>query len=34
MKKILSILAVAGLGVILYNEYQKAKYAKKPRLIK
>ena len=34
MKKILSILAIAGLGVIIYNEYKKAKDAQKPRLIK
>jgi hypothetical protein len=34
MKKILSVLLVAGLGVIIYNEYKKAKEAKKPRLIK
>jgi hypothetical protein len=34
MKKVLSILAIAGLGVIIYNEYKKAKDAKKPRLIK
>jgi len=34
MKKVLSILAIAGLGVIIYNEYKKAQAAKKPRLIK
>jgi len=34
MKKVLSILAVAGLAVIIYNEYKKAKDSKKPRLIK
>lgn len=32
MKKILSILAIAGLGVIIYNEYKKSKNAKKPKL--
>lgn len=32
MKKVLSILAIAGLGVIIYNEYKKAKQAKTPKL--
>lgn len=34
MKKVLSILAITGLAVIIYNEYKKAQAAKKPRLIK
>ncbi len=34
MKKILAILAIAGLGIIIYNEYKKPKNVKKPLLIK
>jgi hypothetical protein len=34
MKKVLSILAITGLAVIIYNEYKKSKNVKKPLLIK
>lgn len=32
MKKILTLVVVAGLGLYIYNEYKKAKNVKKPQL--
>jgi len=32
MKKVLTIIIVAGLGLYVYNEYKKAKNTNKPKL--
>jgi hypothetical protein len=32
MKKILTVVIVAGIGLYVYNEYKKAKNTKKPQL--